>query len=500
MKEQHTLYTIFGATGDLAARKLLPALYSLEKDRLLDDSCKIILIARKQKTQEEYKREAELSIMKFSRHKINEDILKKLIHRMHYFSIDFKDKNHYTDLKENIEAITSQDYASTKRIFYLAIPPDIFETVVNNIHASSLSKSKEGGSTRVVFEKPFGEDLTSAKKLNKAITRVFSEDQIYRIDHYLAKELVQNLLVLRFGNLIFEPLWNKEYIDHVQITVAETLGIENRAGYYDKSGSLRDVVQNHILQLLCLVAMSNPKSLNAKDIKDAKVKVLKTVAKAKDILSTSVKGQYINSTVNDKHILGYRDEANIPKDSIIDTYFAIKLFVHGSQWKSVPFYVRTGKRLKERSTEIVIVYKDSLSKLFHERGHQLESNRLIVRVQPDEGISFQFNAKVPGNKILIEPVNMDFCHECIFGPNSPEAYEKLLHDVMIGDQTLFTRWDEVEYSWKIIDQIAKPWNGKTPFFYPAGSWGPKEADELIKKDGREWVIPKKPYYSQLLGK
>jgi len=345
----------------------------------------------------------------------------------------------------------------------------------------------------------FLENIEQAKKLNQAIRKVFNEDQIYRIDHYLAKELVQNLLVMRFGNSIFEPLWNTKYIDHVQITVAETLGVENRVDYYDKNGSLRDVVQNHIMQLLCLTAMKSPKSLDADDVRDEKVKVLKSIARLKKPLKDSVKGQYTKGIINGKKVPSYREEKGIRPKSTTSSYFAIKFYINNENWKNVPFYVRTGKRLKERTTEIVIIYKHPLNKLFKKMGN-LENNELIIRVQPDEGISFKFNAKIPGNKFLIDSVNMDFCHECKFGSNSAEAYERLLYDVMNGDQTLFTRWDEVEHSWKIIDVIRDAWHSVEPAFYKPGTWGPKEAERFIQKDGRKWVVPEKPSYSIFLDK
>ena len=494
-----SLFTIFGATGDLTHRKLLPALYFLESERILKEDFKILCVARKAKKDEEFKKEAAASIRKYSRIKVKDDLLAKTISRISYFRLDFEQKDDYAALKGRIEKIAGEKCASIDRIFYLAIPSELFEVVVRNMDASKLA-SEKGGHTRLVFEKPFGRDLASAKQLNKIVTSLFSEEQIYRIDHYLAKELVQNLIVMRFGNTIFEPLWNKEYIDHVQITVAETLGVENRAGYYDKSGSLRDVVQNHILQLLCLVGMSAPKSLNGEDIRDAKMKVLKSVVKTPSIRDHSVKGQYVKGMVDDAPAQSYRDEEGVPFDSTTDTYFALKFHLKSQLWKNVPFYVRTGKRLKERGTEIVIVYKQPASRLFKERGHELENNTLVVRVQPEEGIIFNFNSKVPGNKVMIEPVAMEFCHECKFGPNSPEAYERLLHDVMQGDQTLFTRWDEVKHSWQLIDKIAAAWENVAPSPYEAGSWGPKEADRLIEKDGRKWVVPKKPAYAALLGK
>ena len=493
--------TIFGATGDLTHRKLLPALYFLEHQQHLGKDFSIVCVARRPKTDEEFRKETEKSIRKFSRVKIKEVTLQKMLKRIHYHRLKFNEKNRYVKLKKCIEKLSGKHLKACNRIFYLATAPKFFDMIVKNLAVAKLvSKKSQSPFSRVVFEKPFGKSLKSAKKLNADIRKTFNEDQIYRIDHYLAKELVQNLLVMRFANSIFEPLWNTKHIDHVQITVAETLGMEGRGHYYDKNGSLRDVVQNHVMQLLCLTAMESPKSLSADHIRDEKVKVLKSIAKSKNIFKDSVKGQYTNGIIDGKKVSAYRKEEGIRSKSTTSSYFAIKLNINNKKWKNVPFYVRTGKRLKDRATEITIVYNHSTNKLFKKNEHDLDNNMLTIRVQPDEGISFQFNSKVPGSKVLIESVNMDFCHECKFGPSSAEAYELLLYDVMQGDQTLFTRWDEVENSWRIIDEFVDAWHHLEPEFYKPGTWGPKKADKLIKNSGRKWVIPKKPYYAGLLEK
>ena len=489
---------IFGATGDLTHRKLLPALYFLEHHQALPKGFSIICSARRHKADREYRNEAEKSIRQFSRIKVDNNHIKKILSRIHYHQLEFNDIGHYKSLAKYLGKKGSINKGI---IFYLATPPIFFDKTVKNLALVKLAgSSNKFRNNRVAFEKPFGKNLETAKKLNREISKVFHEKQIFRIDHYLAKELVQNLIVMRFANSIFEPMWNTNHIDHIQITVAETLGIEGRGSYYDKNGSLRDVVQNHLMQLLCLTAMECPKSLSADDIRDEKVKVLKAVAKSRNLRKESVKGQYASGLQDGKEIAAYRSEDDVRKNSTTSTYFAVKFHINNKKWKNVPFYVRTGKHLKDRATEIVIQYKKPLSRLFAANGYSLENNRLIIRVQPDEGIILKFNAKIPGNRILIDQVSMDFCHECKFGPNTAESYERLFYDIMCNDQTLFTRWDEVESSWKIIDRIRDAWHNVEPYFYKPGTWGPEEADRLIEKDRRKWEMPQKPNYSILLQK
>ena len=495
MKECSCIFTIFGATGDLTNRKLLPAFYFLEQERQLKENFRIICIARKEKSDEQYREEASSSIKKFSRIKVQDETLKKVLSRISYHRIDFTALDGYSSLKSKIENVSGEKCAHCERIFYLAVPSGLIGTIISNLKSAGLAERQNDGNpySRIMFEKPFGHDLKSAKELNRNIMRVFDENQVYRIDHYMAKELVQNLLVLRFANSIFEPLWNKEYIDHIQVTVAETLGVESRGDYYDKAGALRDVIQNHMLQLVRLVGMGAPKTMNADDVKNEKVKVLKSISKLRDLPKNIVIGQYTKGDVEDKKVISYRDEPEVNKNSGTETYAALKVEIGNKMWKGVPFYLRTGKRLKDKSTEIAIVYKHVPFGLFSKSNP--EKNMMIIRVQPYEGITLQFNAKVPGKKVIIDNVEMDFCHECKFGPNSPEAYERLLYDVMIGDQTLFTRWDEVENAWILIDTILKNINKLKLNFYPAGSWGPEEANKLIQKDGRQWVEPKRPAYA-----
>lgn len=490
MEQNHCIFLIFGATGDLAKRKLLPALYFLEQEDQLKPNMDIICIARRKINDTEYRNGATSSIREFSRVKVKDEILNRLLSKIHYYRLDFSSLSDYSELRELIKKISGHSCKNCERIFYLAVPSSLLGTIVNNLRKTGLAERSKSNKSynRIMFEKPFGYDLKSARELNKSITKVFDEKQIYRIDHYLAKELVQNLLVLRFANSIFEPLWNKKYIDHIQITVAETLGVENRGDYYEKSGAIRDVLQNHMMQLLTLVGMEAPKSMNADDVKDEKVKVLKSTKRLGNIRKTAVIGQY----------KGYTKEPEVNRNSKTETYAALKLEIDNKILKGVPFYLRTGKKLKDKSTEIAIVYKKAPFKLFSKQS--MEANMLIIRVQPYEGITLDFNAKVPGKKVIIDNVTMDFCHECKFGPNSPEAYEKLLYDVMLGDQTLFTRWDEVENAWKITDAVKSAFKNSKTLIYEKGTWGPKEADKLIEKDGRKWIEPKKPAYAEQLEK
>lgn len=500
MKQNNCILSIFGATGDLTQRKLLPALYYLEKENHLNQNFRVICIARKEKTHEDYRKGASDSIRHFSRAKIDEAVLEKLVSRICYMQMEFSNSADYRKLRNFMEDISGINSSDCDMIFYLAVPSSLFGAIIGNLKQNGLAKNQASSKAygRIMFEKPFGSDLSSALKLNKTITKVFHEKQVYRIDHYMAKELVQNLLVLRFANSIFEPLWNKKYIDHVQITVAETIGVGSRANYYENAGALRDVLQNHMMQLLAFVAMEAPKSIDARDISDKKVKVLGAIQKLtkKDAEKSCILGQYTKGMVNEKKVSGYRQEQGVNPISATETYAALKLGINNKMWKNVPFYLRTGKRLKDKSTEIAVIYKKVPRGLFSK--HDPAGNHLIIRVQPYEGITLQFNAKVPGNKVIIDDVGMDFCHECTFGSNSPEAYERLLYDIMADDQTLFTRWGEVESAWKIIDPLIKFSKDLKLNKYGAGTWGPLEADKLIEKDGRKWVEPKKPAYAELL--
>ncbi|MEM2131119.1 MAG: glucose-6-phosphate dehydrogenase, partial [Candidatus Woesearchaeota archaeon] len=402
--------------------------------------------ARKDKTNQDYRNEIKESIKKFTKYN-KEEIITKLLNRIYYFKNDFDTEKDYSKLKNFLYELDLNYNTKGNRIFYLATKPEHFENIIKNLKENQCIKKEQ--KNKIIIEKPFGYDLKSAEKLNNILKQLFSEESIYRIDHYLGKETVQNLLALRYSNRIFESLWSNKDIKEIQISVLENIGIENRGNYYDNYGSLKDMFQNHLLQLVSLVAMNNKKN-KTEHIKKAKIDVLKKIKIKKIVL-----GQYN----------GYLNEKDIKKKSITDTFSAIKLEINNKRWKNVPFFIRTGKNLKRKASEIVIIFKKS-------KNNDAENNILRIRIQPDEGIHLQFNAKNPGNEFKLIPVSMDFCHECLFPLNTPEAYEKLIYDALVEDKTLFTSWEEVKQSWKIIDKIKKI---KKPFIYEKNTWGPKEA-------------------------
>lgn len=475
---------LFGGTGDLTKRKLLPAIYNLYIDNLLPDDFFVLSVGRREKSIDEYRQEIKGAVESFSRNKLDNDKWKSVAQRIYYYRMDFTKGQGYTELDEYIKNLEKKHATLGNRVFYLAISPDAFETVVSNLHKHGLANNSTG-TKRVVIEKPFGRDLKSAEILNKQITKAFDEDDIYRIDHYLGKEMLQNIMVIRFANAAFEPIWNSNHIDHVQITSSETLGVEERGGYYEKSGALRDMVQNHLLQFLSLIAMDEPKSLDTKDIRDEKVKVLKNLEIYKDsqVKENVVRGQY--STDEKGKVPGYRQEQRVSDISDTETYVALKLTINSNRWKGIPFYIRTGKRMKKKGVQAIIQFKNKHKDMYGDVG----ANQLAIQIQPKEGVNFKFNAKQPGEGNDVIAVNMDFCQNCIVGYNSQEAYERLLLDVMKGDKTLFTRWDEVMHSWKFIDSINSAWQKEKPDFpnYNANTFGPKETDELMQRDNREWV-------------
>ena len=481
---------IFGATGDLTHRKLVPALYNLAADGELPPAVTVVGFARREKSDDGFRRELEEATRKFSRQSVRDEIWKTFAQSIFYHQSDFSDESGYKTLAAELDKIDKERGTRGNRLFYFAVAPDQFEPILKHLKAVGLNEAQKGSWARVIVEKPFGTDLASARELNRVVQNSFAEEQTYRIDHFLGKETAQNILVLRFANAIFEPLWNTRYIDHVQITAAETLGVEGRAGYYEGAGALRDMVQNHLLQLLCLVAMEAPTDLSADSIRDEKVKVVGALRRMseKQVAIDVVRGQYAEGAINGQTVAGYRAEKNVDPKSTTETFVALRLNMDNWRWWNVPIFMRVGKRLPKSGTEISVHFKKAPLVLFNKES--TEQNVLVIRIQPDEGISLRMQAKMPGTSFRIEPVKMDFHYGTSFGKASPEAYERLLLDAMSGDATLFARRDEVEEAWAFIDPIENAWAAPKDapglFFYPAGSWGPEEADDLLARDGRAW--------------
>ena len=481
---------IFGATGDLTHRKLVPALYNLAADGDLPPAVAIVGFARREKSDDRFRNELENASRKFSRQTVRDDIWKTFAESIFYHRSEFEDEGGYKTLAKRLDKIDKESGTRGNRLFYLAAAPDQFESILKHLKAAGLNETCKGSWARVIVEKPFGTDLPSARELNRIVRNSFTEEQTYRIDHFLGKETAQNILVLRFANAIFAPLWNTHYVDSVQITAAETLGVETRAGFYEHAGALRDMVQNHLLQLLCLVAMEPPTDLGADSIRDEKVKVIRSLRhlSRNEVAANVVRGQYTEGAIHGDPVVGYRQEQNVKPDSQTETFVALRLFIDNWRWADVPIYMRVGKRLPKSATEISVHFKKAPAVLFNKE--LCDQNVLVIRIQPDEGISLRIHAKVPGASFRIEPVKMDFHYGTSFGKASPEAYERLLLDAMSGDATLFARRDEVEEAWAFIDPIEEAWHAKKDapglFLYPAGSWGPEEADDLLARDGRAW--------------
>ena len=486
---------IFGAMGDLTKRKLLPSLYNLHCHNLLPRDFAIIGFARRDLNDESFRAEMTGAIRQFATRPVDDALWADFVARTYFVRGDFDDTAAFVRLARQVPAVGARHQTGGNLLCYLASPPDTFATVIKQLGAAGLTDESGGGWVRVVVEKPFGRDLDSALALNAEIRKLLHERQVFRIDHYLGKETVQNLLVFRFANGLFEPIWNRRYIDHVQMTVAEELGVEGRGAFYEQAGVLRDIIQNHIFQLLCLIAMEPPSSLNAEAVRNEKVKVLESIRamSPEEILQQTVRGQYGEGFVNGKKVAAYRSEPNVSASSKIETYAALKLMVENWRWAGIPFYLRSGKRLSKRDTAISIQFRRPPLLLFREAGvENIEPNRLDIHIQPQEAIAIQMKAKLPGPMIRLKNVQLDFSYRD-FGEQSPATgYERLLYDCMIGDTTLFHRADIVEGAWRIATPILDLWDSLPARDFPnyaAGTWGPATADELMAKDGRRWVNP-----------
>jgi glucose-6-phosphate 1-dehydrogenase len=483
---------IFGAVGDLTRRKLIPALYNLAKNQLLSREFAMVGVGRTQLSSEEFRKRISDEIQQFATEHVDPEIWEWFVRRMEYLSGDFGDQALYTRLKTLLEKVDKDHSTHGNHLYYLATAANFFGPVVEQLAAVGLMQEENQQWRRVIIEKPFGHDLESARALNAELLKVADEKQIYRIDHYLGKETVQNILAFRFANGIFEPIWNRRYIDHIQISVAETVGVEQRGSYYDQAGALRDMVPNHIMQLITLTSMEPPISFRADAVRDEQAKILHAIQPLSDaeVLSKTVRGQYGPGMMGDEHVPGYREEVGVPPDSKTETFVAMKLLIDNWRWADVPFYLRTGKRLPGRSTDIVIQFRRAPFVLFRDTPvENLLPNQMVLHIQPEEGISLRFAAKVPGPSMQLDPVDMDFKYQDYFGTQPSTGYERLLHDCMIGDATLFQRADMVVAGWCVVSPLLDVWKALPPRNfpnYPAGTWGPKESDELLERDGRRW--------------
>ena len=482
---------IFGVTGDLARKKLMPAVYDLANRGLLPPGFSLVGFARRDWADQDFGQVVYDAVREHARTPFREDVWRHLAEGFRFVPGDFDDDAAFDQLSETVRDLDVERGTGGNHAFYLSIPPKFFAQVCQQLKRSGLSASEGDSWRRVVIEKPFGHDLASARELNAIVSEVFPHDSVFRIDHYLGKETVQNVLALRFANQMFEPIWNANYVDHVQITMAEDIGIGGRAGYYDGIGAARDVIQNHLLQLLALTAMEEPVSFEAHDLRAEKEKVLSAVRVPQDIDAATARGQYAAGWQGGQPVVGYLQEDGIDKRTTTETYAAVKLEIDTRRWAGVPFYLRTGKRLGRRVTEIAIVFKQAPHLPFEKTAtEELGRNALVVRVQPDEGITMRFGSKVPGTAMEVRDVTMDFGYGHAFTESSPEAYERLILDVLLGDPPLFPRHQEVEMSWRILDPIEKHWaRSGTPEPYPAGTWGPTSADKMMDRDGRAWRLP-----------
>ncbi|HEY7165785.1 MAG TPA: glucose-6-phosphate dehydrogenase [Candidatus Binatia bacterium] len=498
-KKPHAcVLTIFGASGDLTQRKLIPALYNLALEKRLPERFAVVGYGRSEISDDSFREKMRRAVAEFSRTGLkDESVWQQFASTLFYISGGYDEPEGHRKLKKFIDGFDQGSRVLPERVYYLAIPPDLYGPVIACLAATGLA-SKESDDTprsRVVIEKPFGTDLQTARELNRRVHEALDEKQVFRIDHYLGKETVQNIMVFRFANAVFEPIWNRRYVDHVQITAAEIVGVENRGGYYEKAGVVRDMFQNHLLQLLCLVAMEAPVSFSEDSVRDEKSKVLRSVRPllGGEITAMAVRGQYGPGKISDKQVPGYREEPGVRKDSTTPTYAAMKLLIDNWRWEGVPFYLRSGKRLAKRVTEIAIEFKRPPMLLFKACAvEDVSPNVLVMRIQPDEGVSLTFEVKPPGPEICVSALSLDFKYEEAFANGSPEAYETLLEDCIEGDSTLFTRHDWVELAWSLIDPLLQSWEEHPPKDFPnyaAGSWGPKAADDFLQRDGRRWRQP-----------
>ncbi|PYO28634.1 MAG: glucose-6-phosphate dehydrogenase [Candidatus Rokuibacteriota bacterium] len=498
MAEDSCTLVIFGASGDLAKRKLVPALWSMFQGRVLPEPFAVIGVARSEMTNEQFRARMREAIAEFARvQPPTQRVWDRFAQALFYYTGDPANPDLYSGLREYLRQVEQERGTGANRLFYCATPPSLYPPLVRRLGEAGLNRPPEGsgGWVRIVIEKPFGRDLASARALNQVVASVFAEDQVYRIDHYLGKETVQNVLVFRWANGIFEPLWNRNHVDHVQITVGETIGVEARGAYYEEAGALRDMIQNHILQLLCLVAMEPPVTFDADPVRDEKTKVMRALRPIApgEVDRVAVRGQYGPGFVGSQRVVGYREEKGVSAESITDTYAALRLEVDNWRWAGVPFFLRTGKRLAKRTSEIAVQFRRTPHLVFRRNPEILaEPNLLVLRIQPDEGMSLSFGAKLPGPELRIKPVEMDFDYGRAFGGEPPEAYERLLLDAMKGDATLYARGEWVDLAWELLGPVLEAWAAGDPKKFPnyeAGSWGPAEADALIEQSGRHWRRP-----------
>jgi glucose-6-phosphate 1-dehydrogenase len=484
---------IFGASGDLTRRKLIPALYDLAAQRRLPMEFAVVGVSRTEMSHDDFREKLHDALEEHRSGQISEDVWESFSKSIFYLPGDSKKPETYKELKNFLTRLDDERGTEGNRIYYLSSSPSLFPTIVEHLGGAGMNREEDGAYARLVVEKPFGRDLESARELNGELRRYFEEHQIYRIDHYLGKDTVQNILALRFSNGIFEPIWNQHYVDHVQITVAEDIGVGTRGAFYEEAGALRDIVQNHVMQVLCLTAMEPPVTFDAESVREEKVKVLKAVRPIPEdgAYGCAVRGQYERGWIFGEEVEGYRGEEDVAPDSRTETYVALKLFVDNWRWAGTPFYIRAGKRLPKKVTEIAIQFDPTPHTPFaHGETQGLEPNVLVIRIQPEEGISLKIGAKVPGSGFEISSVNMDLLYGTAFLEEAPDAYQRLLLDLMLGDPTLFIRADEAEGAWGILEPVMRAWSrSKEVSPYQSGTWGPQEADELLERDGREWRRP-----------